>query len=148
MNVGITRASHALWLLGNARTLSINEHWRALMDDARARGCMIEAADAAELFPKAFLWQGPGAAPPARQRNGAARDVQAGTEARAQGPPGHRYDTPPPPPPPRQPAAGVPGLAAPPPDVAAAAQARASGERRGSAAPDPAANAPPPVKIE
>jgi hypothetical protein len=58
MNVGITRASHALWLLGNAATLSINEHWRALFEDARTRGCVIEDAGAHELFPNAYLWDG------------------------------------------------------------------------------------------
>lgn len=59
MNVGITRAMHALWILGNAKTLSVNEHWRALFDDARTHmgGCLIEHADAASLFPDARLWQ-------------------------------------------------------------------------------------------
>lgn len=59
MNVGITRARHALWLLGNAKTLSVNEHWRALFVDARTYiegGCVIEDADAAQLFPDAKLW--------------------------------------------------------------------------------------------
>jgi hypothetical protein len=58
MNVGITRASRALWLLGNAQTLSVNVHWRALFDDARSRGCVISEASASALFPEAKLWLG------------------------------------------------------------------------------------------
>ena len=138
MNVGITRASHALWLLGNARTLSVNEHWRALMEDARARGCVIESADAAELFPKAYLWRGPGAPPP-RHINGAAGHGRDGGDAEvAQGQmrasdrgAGSHRDTPPPPPPLRLPSGAVRGLAAPSPDLSGSARVA-----QGSSAPE------------
>ena len=81
MNVGITRAAHALWLLGNADTLAANEHWAALLADARARNCIIAAADAQALFPDATLWHGPNGAPSGD--DAAARAAAGGAEAAA-----------------------------------------------------------------
>lgn len=64
MNVGITRARCALWVLGNAATLSVSEEWGALFSDAATRdagGCLVQNADAADLFPDLPLWDGPDA---------------------------------------------------------------------------------------
>lgn len=61
LNVAITRAAHALWILGHAATLSAaSATWRALFDDARTYlgGCLVSNADAATLFPDAKLWHG------------------------------------------------------------------------------------------
>ncbi|KAJ1700232.1 hypothetical protein LUZ63_000011 [Rhynchospora breviuscula] len=37
MNVALTRAKFSLWIFGNARTLQVNPHWTALIQDARKR---------------------------------------------------------------------------------------------------------------
>lgn len=37
MNVALTRAKFSLWIFGNARTLQVNPHWTALIQDARER---------------------------------------------------------------------------------------------------------------
>lgn len=51
MNVAITRAKRALWILGNVKTLKFNPSWAALIEDAEKRGCIIHNALAKELFP-------------------------------------------------------------------------------------------------
>ncbi|KAL6228189.1 hypothetical protein ACLB2K_002143 [Fragaria x ananassa] len=44
VNVGITRARHCLWILGNERTLcSSDSVWKALVLDAKSRGCFFNA---------------------------------------------------------------------------------------------------------
>ncbi len=39
LNVGITRAKSSLWILGNSKCLTENQTWKALIDDAKQRGC-------------------------------------------------------------------------------------------------------------
>ncbi|CAD7703891.1 unnamed protein product [Ostreobium quekettii] len=51
MNVAITRAKRALWILGNCKTLRGSSTWGALIQDAESRGCLIKSASAKELFP-------------------------------------------------------------------------------------------------
>jgi len=51
LNVAITRARRALWIVGNAETLSGSAAWGQLLADARARGVVVRGADAASLFP-------------------------------------------------------------------------------------------------
>lgn len=46
MNVSITRAKRALWILGSAATLHHSPVWAALLDDARRRGLLIQKASA------------------------------------------------------------------------------------------------------
>lgn len=71
MNVAITRARLALWVLGHHATLQADPTWRALFDDAAARGCLVGNASAERLFP-------PGC-PPGGLRHGAgAAGGQAG----------------------------------------------------------------------
>lgn len=41
MNVALTRAKLSLWVLGNARTLQMNQNWAALVKDARKRNLVI-----------------------------------------------------------------------------------------------------------
>eukprot|EP00474_Spongospora_subterranea_P004152 CRZ04610.1 hypothetical protein [Spongospora subterranea] len=43
MNVGITRARHAMWIVGNAATLQLSKPWAALIDDARRRKLYISS---------------------------------------------------------------------------------------------------------
>jgi senataxin len=54
LNVAITRARRALWILGSAATLSASPVWAALIQDAEARKCVVWDACAAELFPHQF----------------------------------------------------------------------------------------------
>jgi hypothetical protein len=51
MNVALTRAKRALWVLGNAASLRAAPQWAALLDDAAARGCVVPRATAHGLFP-------------------------------------------------------------------------------------------------
>lgn len=46
LNVAITRAKRALWILGSAATLQTSPVWRALLDDAQQRQIIIEDAHA------------------------------------------------------------------------------------------------------
>lgn len=42
MNVAITRAKRALWVVGSATALRRGDPtWRALLEDAESRGCVI-----------------------------------------------------------------------------------------------------------
>ena len=52
MNVAITRAKRALWILCRASALSsADPAWRALISDASGRGCVVRRADPRALFP-------------------------------------------------------------------------------------------------
>lgn len=42
MNVALTRARRALWVMGNAAALKQSNDWSALIDDAKARGCYMD----------------------------------------------------------------------------------------------------------
>ena len=44
LNVALTRARHALYIVGNAESLRQSADWRALLDDAAARGCVRRIA--------------------------------------------------------------------------------------------------------
>lgn len=46
LNVAITRAKRALWILGSAATLQTSPVWRALLADAQQRQIIIEDAHA------------------------------------------------------------------------------------------------------
>ncbi|GAX75224.1 hypothetical protein CEUSTIGMA_g2668.t1 [Chlamydomonas eustigma] len=63
LNVAITRAKSALWVLGHCKALATNPTWSALIADAKDRGCMIEDAVAGELFPRFSEVQAEAAAP-------------------------------------------------------------------------------------
>ncbi|SPQ99256.1 unnamed protein product (mitochondrion) [Plasmodiophora brassicae] len=41
MNVGVTRARHAMWIVGHASTLRSSKPWAALIRDARQRGSLV-----------------------------------------------------------------------------------------------------------
>ncbi|XP_042514271.1 probable helicase senataxin [Macadamia integrifolia] len=51
MNVALTRARRALWVMGNANALIQSDDWAALINDAKARSCYADM----ESLPKDFL---------------------------------------------------------------------------------------------
>ncbi|XP_078436793.1 uncharacterized protein LOC144707525 [Wolffia australiana] len=51
MNVALTRARRALWVVGNASALMQSEDWAALIADAKARKCFMDV----DSIPKDFL---------------------------------------------------------------------------------------------
>ncbi|RVW65542.1 Helicase SEN1 [Vitis vinifera] len=51
MNVALTRARRALWVMGNANALMQSDDWAALISDARARSCYLDM----DSLPKEFL---------------------------------------------------------------------------------------------
>jgi senataxin len=51
MNVALTRAKRALWVVGNANALVQSEDWAALVADAKARKCFMDL----DSIPKDFL---------------------------------------------------------------------------------------------
>ncbi|KDD71352.1 hypothetical protein H632_c5236p0, partial [Helicosporidium sp. ATCC 50920] len=56
LNVAITRARRALWILGSRARLRRGREWGALIRDAEERRCVVEDADARELFPAWEYW--------------------------------------------------------------------------------------------
>eukprot|EP00798_Chlamydomonas_sp_ICE-L_P025627 gene25627-11284_t len=84
LNVAITRAKRALWILGKASALQHNETWGALIKDAEERGVVIQDAVAEDLFERF-----------AKQKQKALEEARSIRDFTP--PPG-----PPPPPPPRQ----------------------------------------------
>ncbi|KNA21739.1 hypothetical protein SOVF_040150 isoform A [Spinacia oleracea] len=51
MNVALTRARRALWVMGNANALMQSDDWAALITDAKARKCYMDM----DSLPKEFL---------------------------------------------------------------------------------------------
>ncbi|KAH6759013.1 P-loop containing nucleoside triphosphate hydrolases superfamily protein [Perilla frutescens var. frutescens] len=51
MNVALTRARRALWVMGNANALVQSDDWAALIDDAKARNCYLDM----DSLPKEFI---------------------------------------------------------------------------------------------
>ncbi|KAJ9181814.1 hypothetical protein P3X46_005868 [Hevea brasiliensis] len=51
MNVALTRARRALWVMGNANSLVQSDDWAALIADAKARNCYMDM----DSLPKEFL---------------------------------------------------------------------------------------------
>ncbi|KAA8522497.1 hypothetical protein F0562_013142 [Nyssa sinensis] len=51
MNVALTRARRALWVMGNANALMQSDDWAALIADAKARNCYLDM----DSLPKDFL---------------------------------------------------------------------------------------------
>ncbi|KAK6257400.1 hypothetical protein QUC31_000859 [Theobroma cacao] len=55
MNVALTRARRALWVMGNANALVQSEDWAALIADAKARKCYMDMDSLPKDFPKELL---------------------------------------------------------------------------------------------
>ncbi|KAL9257030.1 putative ATP-dependent helicase C29A10.10c, partial [Drosera capensis] len=53
MNVALTRAKRALWVMGNASSLMLSEDWAVLIADAKSRNCYMDM----DSLPKDFLAQ-------------------------------------------------------------------------------------------
>ena len=49
MNVGLTRAKHSLFVIGHRHTLQRDDAWRALVDDAKKHGLMMQAPRSVRL---------------------------------------------------------------------------------------------------
>ncbi|GAB4815852.1 hypothetical protein N2152v2_002898 [Parachlorella kessleri] len=85
MNVAITRAKRALWVLGSISSLRANPEWAALIGDAEQRGVVIGEADARELFPDQEHWAKADAqASEAQQAKQASGDREAAQQAQHQ----------------------------------------------------------------
>ncbi|CAN7082005.1 unnamed protein product [Brassica oleracea var. botrytis] len=62
MNVALTRAKRALWVMGNASALMKCEDWAALITDARERNCFMEMESLPKDFPvPSFIPKAPNA---------------------------------------------------------------------------------------
>ncbi|XP_022768303.1 helicase sen1-like isoform X3 [Durio zibethinus] len=55
MNVALTRARRALWVMGNANALVQSDDWAALIADAKARNCYMDMDSLPKDFPKDLL---------------------------------------------------------------------------------------------
>ncbi|KAF6149169.1 hypothetical protein GIB67_026025 [Kingdonia uniflora] len=50
MNVALTRARRALWVMGNANSLMQSDDWAALITDAKSRNCFLDMESLAKEF--------------------------------------------------------------------------------------------------
>ncbi|WOK91590.1 helicase sen1 isoform X4 [Canna indica] len=83
MNVALTRARRALWVVGNANALMQSEDWSALIADAKLRKCFIDM----ESIPKEFLGLKGSTISPAKGLLSNARSLRSG------GPRQRHFDT-------------------------------------------------------
>ncbi|CAL9129769.1 unnamed protein product [Musa acuminata var. zebrina] len=74
MNVALTRARRALWVVGNANALIQSEDWAALIADAKSRECFVDM----ENIPKEFLVLKGSAASPAKGSSNNMRNSRTG----------------------------------------------------------------------
>ncbi|KAJ1256198.1 hypothetical protein BS78_K066200 [Paspalum vaginatum] len=75
MNVALTRARRALWVVGNANALMQSEDWAALIADAKARKCFMDL----DSIPKDFLpMKGPSNTPGRNSSNNNIRNMRTG----------------------------------------------------------------------
>jgi senataxin len=86
MNVALTRARRALWVLGSASSLAASPEWSALLSDAHERGLVVQNSTAAALFPEhaarmtaeALTWESRSQAAGGRGPAGAGRGALPG----------------------------------------------------------------------
>ncbi|CAH9101521.1 unnamed protein product [Cuscuta europaea] len=87
MNVALTRARRALWVMGNASALVQSEDWAALIADAKARKCYMDM----DCLPKDLLTAK--APPPPHAGFGSKVAMSSGSRGLRSGPHRHRlYD--------------------------------------------------------
>ncbi|KAI3949324.1 hypothetical protein MKW98_023261 [Papaver atlanticum] len=76
MNVALTRARRALWVMGNANALMQCDDWAALITDAKGRNCYLDM----ESLPKEFLApKGPTPTPHPGKSFGKTRGLRTGS---------------------------------------------------------------------
>jgi ATP-dependent exoDNAse (exonuclease V) beta subunit len=56
MNVALTRAKFALWIVGNSKMLSQNTHWKRFADFVKKNDFLVEVDDIDKFF-KHYLWR-------------------------------------------------------------------------------------------
>ncbi|KQJ96146.1 uncharacterized ATP-dependent helicase C29A10.10c [Brachypodium distachyon] len=74
MNVALTRARRALWVVGNANALMQSEDWAALVTDAKARKCFMDL----DSIPKDFLAMKISSNTPGRNSSNNTRNMRTG----------------------------------------------------------------------
>uniref|UniRef100_A0A452Y831 Uncharacterized protein n=1 Tax=Aegilops tauschii subsp. strangulata TaxID=200361 RepID=A0A452Y831_AEGTS len=74
MNVALTRARRALWVVGNASALMQSEDWAALVADAKARKCFMDL----DSIPKDFLAMKISSNTPGRNTSNNLRNLRTG----------------------------------------------------------------------
>ncbi|XP_037459597.1 uncharacterized ATP-dependent helicase C29A10.10c-like [Triticum dicoccoides] len=74
MNVALTRARRALWVVGNASALMQSEDWAALVADAKARKCFMDL----DSIPKDFLAMKISSNTPGRNSSNNPRNLRTG----------------------------------------------------------------------
>ena len=91
MNVALTRAKRALWIVGRCDVLRHSEVWGSLVKDAEERNVVVRNADSFRLFAEAVAPEkqeralgalGGGARPPGRKRDDAFDSGDEGTARR------------------------------------------------------------------
>ncbi|XP_031273034.1 probable helicase MAGATAMA 3 [Pistacia vera] len=60
MNVALTRARRALWVMGNANALTQSDDWAALIADAKTRNCYMDMDSLPKEFLASLSVKGPG----------------------------------------------------------------------------------------
>eukprot|EP00472_Partenskyella_glossopodia_P012562 CAMPEP_0197538068 /NCGR_PEP_ID=MMETSP1318-20131121/58741_1 /TAXON_ID=552666 /ORGANISM="Partenskyella glossopodia, Strain RCC365" /LENGTH=338 /DNA_ID=CAMNT_0043096389 /DNA_START=169 /DNA_END=1185 /DNA_ORIENTATION=- len=50
MNVALTRARHACWVVGNSSALSVNPHWRSFLDHCKEHGSFVSSSAASDIM--------------------------------------------------------------------------------------------------
>lgn len=63
MNVALTRARRALWVMGNAGALTQSDDWAALIADSKARNCYMDMDSLPKEFSVALAAKAPGYGP-------------------------------------------------------------------------------------
>lgn len=78
MNVALTRARRALWVMGNANALVKSDDWSSLIKDAKARNCYMDM----DSLPKDFVLPKSSPYPSYQAKNPSSRGMRTGLRHR------------------------------------------------------------------